>query len=65
MPPKLFACIRYGFDKLDLQRIVGRAEPDNVLSWKGLEKCGMTFIGEEEVEGYPARVYEIINPLIR
>lgn len=58
------ACIRYGFEKLHLQRIVGRAMPQNTASLKVLEKCGMTFIGEEIVDDHPARTYEILNPLI-
>ncbi len=59
-----FACINYGFNNLGLQRIVGRAMPDNIASLKVLEKCGMTYIGEEIVDDHPAKTYEIINPLI-
>src|SRR5574339_323194 len=36
------ACIRYGFEKLQLKRIVGRAEPANIASCKVLENCEMT-----------------------
>lgn len=39
------ACIKYGFEKLNLKRIIGRAMPDNLWSLKVLEKCGMTYIG--------------------
>jgi RimJ/RimL family protein N-acetyltransferase len=60
-----YACIKYGFEKLNLQRIIGRAVPGNVASLNVLEKCGMVYIGEEEVDGHPAKTYEIINPLIR
>jgi RimJ/RimL family protein N-acetyltransferase len=56
-----FACIRYGFEKLGIRRIVGRAEPDNIASCKLLEKCGMKFIGIEAVDGYPVNCFEIIN----
>lgn len=59
------ACLKYGFEKLNLGRIVGRAMPENGASLKVLEKCGMTCIGEEEVDGYPHITYEAINPLIR
>lgn len=53
------ACIRYGFEKLQLKRIVGRAEPANIASCKVLENCGMTYIGDEEVDGFPVKTYEI------
>jgi len=54
------ASIRYGFEKLGLQRIVGRAMPENLASIKVLEKCGMGFIGEELVDGHPAMTYELV-----
>jgi [ribosomal protein S5]-alanine N-acetyltransferase len=59
-----YACIKYGFEKLNLQRIIGRAVPGNIASLNVLEKCGMTYIGEETVDGHPAKTYEIMNPLI-
>src|SRR5688572_877631 len=60
-----YASIRYGFDKLDLQRIVCRAEIDNIASWKVLEKYGMTYIGDEKLDGYPVKTYEIYLPSVR
>ena len=60
-----FACIKYGFEKLNLQRIVGRAMPDNIGSLRVLEKCGMTYITDEIVDDHPAKTYEILNPSIR
>jgi RimJ/RimL family protein N-acetyltransferase len=60
-----YASIKYGFDKLNLQRIVGRAEIENIGSLKVLENCGMTYIGEEEVDGYPVKTYEIYHPSVR
>jgi RimJ/RimL family protein N-acetyltransferase len=60
-----YASIQYGFEKIGLQRIVGRAEIDNIGSWKVLEKCGMTYIGDEEVDSYPVKTYEIWNPSVR
>jgi RimJ/RimL family protein N-acetyltransferase len=60
-----FACIKYGFEKLGLERIVGRAMPENTGSLKVLQKCGMHYIGEDIVDGHPAISYEAINPLIR
>ena len=59
-----YASIKYGFEKLGLRRIVGRAEIDNINSWRVLEKCGMTYIGEENVDGFPVRTYEIFNPSV-
>jgi len=56
-----FACIRYGFENLGFRRIVGRAELENIASCKVLEKCGMEFIGNAEVDGYPVNCYEIIK----
>ena len=59
-----YACLNYGFEKLTIQRIIGRAMPQNIASIRVLEKCGMQFIGEEEVDGHPAKTYEAINPFI-
>jgi [ribosomal protein S5]-alanine N-acetyltransferase len=56
------ATIKYGFQKLQLPRIVGRAMPDNIGSLTVLEKCGMQYIGEEIVDNHPAKTYEILNP---
>jgi len=60
-----YACLKHGFEKLGLPRIVGRAMPGNLGSLRVLEKCGMSYIGEEIVDDHPARTYEAINPLIR
>ena len=60
-----YAAIKYGFEKIGLKRIVGRAEMDNIGSWKVLEKCNMTYLGDEEVDGYAVKTYEIINPSVR
>ena len=57
-----FASLKYGFEKLNIQRIMGRAEPENIESCKVLEKCGLTYIGESEIDGFPIRTYEIFNP---
>jgi RimJ/RimL family protein N-acetyltransferase len=60
-----YASIQYGFEKIGLQRIVARAEIDNIGSWKVLEKCGMTYIGDEEADRYQVKAYEILNPSVR
>lgn len=36
------AVIKYGFEKLNAHRIIAHCSPENVPSWKVLEKCGMT-----------------------
>ena len=60
-----YASIKYGFEKIGLRRIVGRAEIDNIGSWKVFEKCGMNYIGDEEVDGYPVKTYELYHPSVR
>ena len=60
-----YASIEYGFKKIGLQRIVARAEIENIGSWKVLEKCGMSYIGDEEVDGYPVKTFEIYHPSVR
>ena len=59
-----FACLQYGFEKLSLPRVVGRAMPQNIGSLRVLEKCGMQYIGEEMVDDHPAKTYEAFNPFI-
>ena len=59
-----YACLKYGFEKLNLQRIVGRAMPENIASLRVLEKCDMQYVGEEIVDGHPAKTYEVLNPSI-
>jgi [ribosomal protein S5]-alanine N-acetyltransferase len=60
-----YASLRYGFDKLQLDRIIGRAMPQNLASIRVLEKCGMQFLIDEIVDEHPAKTYEAIYPFIR
>jgi [ribosomal protein S5]-alanine N-acetyltransferase len=60
-----FACLDFGFKKLQIKRIVGRAMPQNTASLKVMEKCGMKYIGDEVVDNHPAKTYEALNPFIR
>lgn len=55
-----YASLQYGFGTLGLQRIVGRALPGNIASIRVLEKCGMTYLGEEIVEGLLHKTYVAI-----
>jgi ribosomal-protein-alanine N-acetyltransferase len=59
------ATIKYGFDRLHLSRIIGRAMPQNTGSLKVLKKLGMSYVSEGIIDGHAAITYEIINPLIR
>ena len=60
-----FASIQYGFERLSIPRIVGRALPQNPSSIRVLEKCGMKYIGMQTIEGLAHKTYEIFNPLNR
>ena len=60
-----YASLEYGFNKLNIQKIVGRAVPSNVGSWRVLEKIGMQFTREELIDGHWAKTYERSHPLIR
>jgi ribosomal-protein-alanine N-acetyltransferase len=55
------ACLDYGFKKLSLERIVGRAMLLNSQSIKVLEKCGMRFVKEMEFELHAGALYEILK----
>ena len=60
-----YATLDYGFNKLNIQKIAGRAVPENVGSWRVLEKIGMQFTREELIDGHWARTYMLSHPLIR
>jgi len=60
-----YACLQYGFEKLNIGKITGRAVPGNEGSWRVLEKIGMKFSREETVDGHLAKTYELDNPSIR
>jgi RimJ/RimL family protein N-acetyltransferase len=59
-----YACLKHGFEKLNIRKITGRAVPENEGSWRVLEKIGMQFSREEMVDGHWARTYELSNPSI-
>ena len=54
--------LNYGFEELQLQRIVGRAHVENIASLKVLRKIGMKYVSNEIVDNYPVETYESINP---
>jgi RimJ/RimL family protein N-acetyltransferase len=60
-----YACLQHGFQKLNMQRIIGRALPGNLASIKVLEKCGMQYVGEEIMDGLLHKTYHAINPVVQ
>jgi ribosomal-protein-alanine N-acetyltransferase len=60
------ATIDYGLKKLKLKRIVATALPENIASWKIMEKTGMKYIGDKvDKDNWLVKKYEIINPEFR
>ena len=55
------ACIDHGFEKLKLERIVGRAMKENTASLKVLEKIGLKFVKPIVFSDHEGLVYEIEN----
>lgn len=53
------ACLDYGFQKLGLKTIVGRAMADNLASIKVLEKLGLVFEKEFDFDGRKGVAYRI------
>jgi RimJ/RimL family protein N-acetyltransferase len=53
--------VRYGFDDLGLNRIVGITHPGNVASQHVLQKIGMTDIGWGHYYGRAVRVFETVR----
>jgi len=53
------ACIDYGFEKLNLKTIVGRAMEANIASIKVLEKIGMNYINTIDFEKHRGVLYQI------
>jgi ribosomal-protein-alanine N-acetyltransferase len=53
------ACIHFGFENLNLTKIVGRAMQENTASVKVLEKTGMQFVDIIDFEKHTGVLYEI------
>ena len=51
--------LKYGFEDRGLERIVAVAFPENVGSWKIMEKCGMKYEKNEAHYGFDCVVYAI------
>jgi [ribosomal protein S5]-alanine N-acetyltransferase len=53
------ACLSYGFGKLNTAKIVAFTHPDNIPSYRVLEKLGMKYKGLVEIEGSEEKKYEL------
>jgi len=54
------ATIDYGFNNLKLKRIVATVLPENIASWKIMEKCGMKYLGDiVDKDKWLVKKYEI------
>lgn len=51
--------LTYGFETAGLERIVAVAQPENVGSWRIMEKCGMQYEKTEDHYGFNCVVYAI------
>lgn len=45
------AVIRYGFDRCGLEQIIAICFPENIGSWRIMEKAGMTYVGSASYYG--------------
>ncbi len=55
------ACIKYGFENLNLKTIVGRAMAENLASIKVLEKLGLKYEKEFNFDEHKGLIYKIEN----
>ena len=53
--------LQYAFETLQLPKIIGRVHIENTASIKVLEKIGMIFEKEEEVDSCPVKTYVAYN----
>ena len=60
-----YACLQYGFNKLNMPRIVGHALVENLGSIRVLEKCGMEYLGEQYIHGLLHKSYQATNPAVQ
>ena len=54
------ALVQYGWEKMELERIVGITHPENKASQRVLEKCGLVRNGDGEFYGHP--VFSLTSP---
>ena len=53
------AAVKFGFEKAELDQIIGLVHPDNIGSMRVLEKCGMTFTDRLALWGMEMLRYRI------
>lgn len=53
------ACLEFGFNHLELEKIVAHSMIENKASSRVMQKLGMRFVGEGINEGHPSVGYEI------
>ena len=55
------ACLKYGFEKLNLDYVLGIVKPEDKVSIKILEKVGMDFVKESMWDGNVVCIYKIMK----
>ena len=55
------ACLNYGFNHLNIDKIVGRAAAENIASIQVLEKLKMTYWKKSECHGIDNALYYRFN----
>lgn len=53
------AWLEYGFEKANLERIVAVANPENIGSWRIMEKCGMRYEKTDQHYGMDCVFYAV------
>jgi len=53
------ACLRFGFEKLNLETVVGRAMAENAASINVLEKIGLKYEKEFDFDSHKGLIYKI------
>lgn len=57
------ACIQLGFEKLNMETIVGRAMKENLASIRVLEKCGLSFLSDYQFDDEEGVIFSINKPI--
>jgi RimJ/RimL family protein N-acetyltransferase len=56
------AALKYGFETLNLEQIVGLTHPENTASQNVLKKCGLRYTGKKEYFGMQLLRFSLQNP---
>ena len=57
------ACIQLGFEKFNMETIVGRAMKENLASIRVFEKCGLTFLSDYQFDDEEGVIFSINKPI--